>query len=229
MAPEVIAAQTLPPGLLPRADVYSLAVIAYELLAAGQSPYHCGGSQSMVRAHLSERPCSILDQRPDLPAEIDQLFARALAKDASMRLSIEELRDELRKLRQERRPTEVHRVLVVDDDPQARELIRHCLTHALGEIEILEAASGDDALKKLVESKCNTVITDLDLPEGNGIELTASIKAIYGDSVRILVVTGEGGANDWRVLQSLGAESFFVKPLQPATFVEQIREYFPRK
>ena len=35
-----------------------------------------------------------------------------------------------------------------------------------------------------------------------------------------LVVTGRGGAADWRVLSKLGASGFFVKPLEPAAFVQ---------
>ena len=63
-------------------------------------------------------------------------------------------------------------------------------------------------------------VIDLELPQMNGVELTAAIRGLRtGASLPILVVTGRGGAGDWRLLAQLGASGFLVKPLEAASFV----------
>jgi tRNA A-37 threonylcarbamoyl transferase component Bud32 len=62
-----------------RADVYSLGCVLYESLA-GVSPFDRESELSVLFAHLNEPPPSLTEIRPDLPAELDAMFATALAK-----------------------------------------------------------------------------------------------------------------------------------------------------
>jgi hypothetical protein len=62
-----------------RADVYSLGCVLYECLAGGR-PFERDSELSVVFAHLNEPPPKITDVRPELPAELDAVFATALAK-----------------------------------------------------------------------------------------------------------------------------------------------------
>ena len=62
-----------------RADQYALACAAFELLA-GESPFQRHEGMAVIWAHLSQPPPSMASRRPGMPAAVDEVFARALAK-----------------------------------------------------------------------------------------------------------------------------------------------------
>src|SRR5918996_836656 len=68
----------------PRTDQYALAVVAFELLT-GSRPYASDSPTAEASAHVNAPVPSISARRPDLPAELDPVFARALAKDPNDR------------------------------------------------------------------------------------------------------------------------------------------------
>jgi Protein kinase domain len=76
LAPEQIEGRTLDG----RADAYSLACAAFEMLA-GAPPFRRDQSLAVMWAQLSAPPPPLTSQRPDLPAAVDQVMFRALAKD----------------------------------------------------------------------------------------------------------------------------------------------------
>ena len=67
-----------------RTDVYALACSAFEMLT-GEPPFRRDQGMSVMFAHLSEPPPSARQRRPDLPADIDQVLTRALAKSPADR------------------------------------------------------------------------------------------------------------------------------------------------
>jgi serine/threonine-protein kinase len=79
-APEQIAAETADQ----RADVYSLGCVLYECLA-GEPPFKRPRPVTTLFAHASEPPPSLHKRRPELPEDIDQVIAKALAKEPDQR------------------------------------------------------------------------------------------------------------------------------------------------
>jgi serine/threonine protein kinase len=69
-----------------RADQYSLACAAFELLT-GAPPFAGRQATAKIGAHMSEPPPPITTRRPDLPAQLDQIFYRALAKTPADRFA----------------------------------------------------------------------------------------------------------------------------------------------
>jgi hypothetical protein len=67
-----------------RADLYSLACAAYELLS-GRPPFRPAQGLALIGAHLSERPPALTAERPDLPPAADWVLARAMAKSPDER------------------------------------------------------------------------------------------------------------------------------------------------
>ncbi len=81
MAPEQAAAD---PSTDHRADLYAFGCMAYELLA-GRPPFVAKTPQRLLAAQMSDTPQSLLELRPDVPAELADMVMRCLAKDANDR------------------------------------------------------------------------------------------------------------------------------------------------
>jgi serine/threonine-protein kinase len=81
MAPEQAAAD---PGLDHRADLYSLGIVAYEMLA-GAPPFHGRSAQAVLSAHMTERPRPIRQRRYDVPDSLVALIESCLEKEPSAR------------------------------------------------------------------------------------------------------------------------------------------------
>ena len=103
-------------------------------------------------------------------------------------------------------------------------LVRETLDWAFPGADIVVARDGDEALRELDRRPAALAVLDLDMPGLNGIELTAAIRATPNSArMPILVVTATGGAPDWRLLSSLGADGFLVKPIDPMALVALAR------
>jgi len=118
------------------------------------------------------------------------------------------------------------RVLIVEDSASMRAYVRAALTGsgALGELEIAEAQNGFDALRLLPRGAWDLVITDINMPDINGLELISFItKSEAHKSTPILIIsTGSSERDRERGLQ-LGASGYLVKPFSPEVLVEQVR------
>jgi two-component system, OmpR family, KDP operon response regulator KdpE len=100
------------------------------------------------------------------------------------------------------------RVLVIDDEPPIRKLLRMGLT-AQG-YQILEAPNGKTALDLLKESP-NLIILDLGLPDMQGLELLKTIRA-RNDAVPIVVLSSRGDEAVKVQALDLGADDYVTKP-----------------
>ncbi len=114
------------------------------------------------------------------------------------------------------------RYLVVDDSPTMRRIVINAL-RTFGIEEIIEAEDGQDALSKLRSDKVDFVITDWNMPNMTGLELT---KAIRSDdklkSLPILMVATRGLKQD--IIEALQARvnNYVVKPFTPQVLKEKI-------
>ncbi|HBH01377.1 MAG TPA: hypothetical protein DDZ42_05530, partial [Candidatus Rokubacteria bacterium] len=84
-------------------------------------------------------------------------------------------------------PSIAQRVLVVDDEPEFRQLVAGCLTEE--GFEVLEAGDGLEALLQLKRERPGVLLLDLRMPRLGGLEVLRRVQAL-GQSVRVLIVTG---------------------------------------
>jgi len=98
-------------------------------------------------------------------------------------------------------------VLIADDDPDIREMVRTALQ--LDGHAVLEAPDGQTAWKLIVANRPVLVLTDVQMPGIDGLELTALIKANGYDETKVILFTG-GMATEWQA-QRAGADAYVTK------------------
>ena len=120
------------------------------------------------------------------------------------------------------------KIVIADDSALARMFIRRCLVIAgLGDSEFHEANDGVEALQRLKEVRADMLVTDLTMPNMNGIELLKRISVSPRLSgMPILVVTSAGNEEQRKQLSELGATRILSKPLSPPMLVEAINAVF---
>lgn len=111
------------------------------------------------------------------------------------------------------------KVLVIDDEPPIRKLLRMGLTTQ--GYEILEAPNGKTALEKLVEEPA-LIILDLGLPDIQGHELLRAIRA-RNESVPIVVLSSRGDEAGKVQALDLGADDYLTKPFGMDELLARLR------
>lgn len=112
--------------------------------------------------------------------------------------------------------------LVVDDSPTMRRIVINALK-TFGYNDVIEAGDGQEALEKLRQNKVDFVITDWNMPNMSGLDLT---KAIRSDAqlanLPILMVTTRGLKQD--IIEALKAKvnNYVVKPFTPQVLKEKL-------
>ena len=201
-------------------DTYALAATAYHALA-GRPPF-VGPTPWAALAAQARPPQPVSALRPEY-AEFDELFRHALGPDPRARFDTAlELRTELqgalrRAFRQQpaqRRPY----LLVADDDLDMRALLLHGLQALAPDCEIRFALDGAVALRMMREQAPAMVVLDIKMPEVNGIEVLATLRADKAtQNVPVVVLSGVAGAPELGLVKQLGAFEFLNKPVDAST------------
>ena len=100
------------------------------------------------------------------------------------------------------------KLLVIDDEERLRKLLARILQ--LEDFEVIEAGNAKEGLRKLDHEVVDVVVSDVKLPDGNGIELTKTIKASY-PAIEIIVLTAYGTINDGVTAIKNGAFDYITK------------------
>ena len=119
------------------------------------------------------------------------------------------------------------KILIAEDSPTMRSLIVSTLS-AMGDYEIFEAANGFEALRILPREKVDLVITDINMPDINGLELLNFVKGNQQyQKIPLIIVSTEGSEKDKQKGLSLGADAYLVKPFRPEQLEELILRFLP--
>jgi len=107
------------------------------------------------------------------------------------------------------------RVLVVEDSSAMRSLIATTVEEIPG-IEIVEAGNGFDALRILPQQRIDLIITDINMPDINGLEIIHFVKNNPNyHKIPVVIVTTERGEEDRKKGLALGASEYITKPFNP--------------
>jgi len=113
------------------------------------------------------------------------------------------------------------RILIVDDDVDVRSLLEDSLVNAGYQITI--ARDGAEGLEKLRDSDIDLVITDLIMPEKNGLDFILELRAEFEERVKVIAMTG--GIYDFPKIGDVdGADRFVSKPFHVDKILELVSE-----
>ncbi|MCX6048721.1 MAG: response regulator transcription factor [Chloroflexi bacterium] len=116
------------------------------------------------------------------------------------------------------------KILVVDDDPNIRELVRVFLRQE--GFDVTEATDGVDALTKLAVVKADLVILDVMMPNMDGWELCRELRAAY--DIPLLMLTAKGETAQKVKGFELGTDDYLVKPFEPVELVMRVKALLKR-
>ena len=115
-------------------------------------------------------------------------------------------------------------VIVVENDPLARGIIRAVLQYAKQQVFL--AADGLEAVILATELKARLVLLDIEMPRLNGLLACEAIRAQPGYAdVPIIMLTGHADDRVRRAAQRLGATDFITKPFRPDTLLARLEVY----
>ena len=116
------------------------------------------------------------------------------------------------------------RILIVEDNTQLRQMLRMTLERA--GYETAEAADGDEAIEMTRKSRYDVVITDIVMPEKDGLEMIRVLREDNPDT-KIIAISGSGRVAPTIYLgaaKGLGAQRTFNKPLEREELLAAVRE-----
>jgi two-component system, chemotaxis family, chemotaxis protein CheY len=115
-------------------------------------------------------------------------------------------------------------VLIVDDSSTIRRIISRCLDRAeVGVTEIFEACDGREALDLLAMRTVDVVLTDINMPNMDGLQLLGEIRRNQQlSAIPVLVITSDSGSDVVAEAVSKGASGYLKKPFTPL----QLRSQF---
>jgi two-component system chemotaxis response regulator CheY len=117
---------------------------------------------------------------------------------------------------------DVHRILVVDDDKEVLNFVSSVLKNA--GYEVIEARDGDEALKFIRAGGIDLLITDLMMPETDGLELLTQLRSRR--TLKIIAMSGGGVTrqNNLKTARLLGAAYTLAKPFSGEDLLAAVRE-----
>jgi len=120
---------------------------------------------------------------------------------------------------------DVKKILITEDSPTMRSLLISTI-ETLDGYEIVEAASGFEALRLLPREKVDLIITDINMPDINGLELISYVKnnPNYRD-IPLFIISTERSERDMEKGLALGADEYLTKPFNPLKLQELILRY----
>jgi two-component system OmpR family response regulator len=111
-------------------------------------------------------------------------------------------------------------ILVVDDDPQMRQLIQAALEDE--GLPVATAADGRQALRRAAQARPALVVLDISIPRVASPEVATRLRAVYGQGLPILVITADGHAAD--KARQVGAYAYLKKPFELDALIAAVEQ-----
>ncbi len=113
------------------------------------------------------------------------------------------------------------KILVIDDEEIVRISCKKCLTPEGYDVSV--AATGVEGMKLAKEDHYDLILTDLKMPDMDGIEFLVKMKEIQHEA-KIIMITGYSTVEHSEAAMRLGACNYIEKPFTPDTLIAAVRE-----
>jgi two-component system chemotaxis response regulator CheY len=115
-------------------------------------------------------------------------------------------------------------ILVVDDSPTIRRMVRASLARVSPAVDFVEAGSGLEAIERLALGAVVLIVLDLNMPDMHGLEVLGFVRAHERyRHVPIVVLTTRGDDASRSAALQAGATAYLTKPFAPETLAERVR------
>jgi len=112
------------------------------------------------------------------------------------------------------------RVLIVDDQPELRRLVK--LTMEIDGLEVFEAENGQRGIEMIKVVKPSVILMDAMMPGRlDGFQACEKIKSLY-PKIKIVMLTARAQETDRKLAKQVGADEFITKPFSPIMLLEMI-------
>ena len=112
-------------------------------------------------------------------------------------------------------------IMIVDDSASLRQVVAIALKGA--GYDVLEASDGKDALTKLSGQKVHLIVSDVNMPNMDGISMVKEIKKLPNYKFTpIMMLTTESDTGKKMAGKEAGAKAWLVKPFQPPTLLDAV-------
>jgi two-component system chemotaxis response regulator CheY len=119
----------------------------------------------------------------------------------------------------------VKKILITEDSSATRSFLAATI-EAMDGYEVVEATSGFEALRLLPREQVDLIITDINMPDINGLELISYVRNNPNYcSIPLFIISTESSERDRERGLALGANEYLVKPFQPERLQDLIRAY----
>ena len=117
-------------------------------------------------------------------------------------------------------------VLLVDDDPQVREVVR--INLEMEGYAVREAANAEDGLAALEDEAPDLILLDVMMPQVDGWEMLRRVHERHGvGSIPVIMFSGKVEEDSLRAATSRGAQGFIGKPFNPQQLIESTKQLVP--
>jgi two-component system chemotaxis response regulator CheY len=117
-----------------------------------------------------------------------------------------------------------HKILIVDDSPTIRKMVRASL-EAVQSSEFIEASTGLEAIEHLAVSRVQLIVLDLNMPDMHGVDVLKFVRRHQGfRDVPIVVLTTRGDESSRETAMAAGATQYLTKPFAPQVLLSAARD-----
>ena len=113
-------------------------------------------------------------------------------------------------------------LLIVDDSPTIRRMVRVTLTPL--SMDVIEAASGLEAIEQLAVATVNLIVLDLNMPDMHGLDVLGFVRASQKfQHIPVIVLTTRGDDQSRAAAMQAGATRYVTKPFKPQALLTEAR------
>jgi two-component system chemotaxis response regulator CheY len=123
----------------------------------------------------------------------------------------------------------VQRILIVADSATMRSLLASTLEEMGSAVKVSEASSGFEALRELPHEDYDLIVTDINMPDINGLELVSFVRQNPKyRAIPLVIISTEGSDRDREKGLGLGADAYLVKPFEPEDLMQVVKDLLER-